>query len=272
MKALTILIAEEVREHVRNRWIVSAVALFAALALTLAFLGSLPVGQTRVAALTVTTVSLASLSVYLVPLIALGLSFDSMVGERERGTLQLLMTYPIERWQPLLGKYTGQMMVLGLAIVLGYGAAGVLLAVRAEGQLAGWRDYHLMMGSSVLLGGAFAALGCLVSVLVRQRATAIVAVIGLWLMLVLLYDLGLLVVLVADKNQALSAGFFSFLMTINPADAYRVLNLMGSEGASMITGMAGTVNVHPAMLLCSLGLWTLLPLALAVTVLQRREL
>lgn len=125
---------------------------------------------------------------------------------------------------------------------------------------------------SELVGAAFAALGCLLSVLVRQRSAAIAAAIGVWLLLVLLYDLGVLALLCADKNHTLSAGFFSFLMTINPADAYRVHNLMGSEEASLVPGMAGTVIAHPALLLSGLGTWTVLPLALAAFVLQRREI
>ena len=42
-----------------------------------------------------TVVSLASLTVFLVPLIALLLAYDAIVGEAERGTLLLLLAYPV---------------------------------------------------------------------------------------------------------------------------------------------------------------------------------
>ena len=71
----------------------------AGLALVLALLGSTPTGTTKISALTVTVVSLSSLSIFFVPLIALLLSYDSIVAEHERGTLILLLAYPVARWQ-----------------------------------------------------------------------------------------------------------------------------------------------------------------------------
>jgi hypothetical protein len=45
--------------------------------------------------LSVTVASLTSLAVYLVPLVALLMSFDAIAGEVERGTLPLVLTYPV---------------------------------------------------------------------------------------------------------------------------------------------------------------------------------
>jgi Cu-processing system permease protein len=275
MRALLILALEELREGLRNRWVAGAIALFGALSLSLALLGSTPVGELKVSALTVTVVSLASLSVYLVPLIALALSFDTLVGERERGTLLLLLTYPVARWQVVGGKYIGQIVILGLAIALGYGSAGLVLAVSGEGAVEGWPGYAAMMGSSWLLGGVFAALGCLVSVLVRQRSTAIGVAIGLWLAMVLIYDLAVLGLLIADTGQTLPTSLFSALMTINPADAYRVFNLTGANGSGLVSGVV-TLDAHASpstgLLLASLITWIALPLAAAMIAFKRQEL
>ena len=125
IRPVLVLAAEEFQEGLRNRWVISALLLLATLAFSLALLGSSPIGETRASALNVTTVSLASLSVYLIPLIALTLSYDSIVGERERGTLLLLMTYPISRWQIVVGKFAGHFSIIAVAIVIGYGVSGV---------------------------------------------------------------------------------------------------------------------------------------------------
>jgi len=50
--------------------------------------------------------SLVSLAIYLVPLISLILGYDAIVGERERGSLDLLLALPITRLELLLGKYS----------------------------------------------------------------------------------------------------------------------------------------------------------------------
>lgn len=275
MNAVLALALEEFREGLRNRWVVGAIILFATLSLSLAFLGSTPVGELKVSRLAVTVVSLASLSVYLVPLIALALSFDTLVGERERGTLLLLLTYPVARWQVVIGKYLGQVLILGLAIALGYGCAGLVLALVDDETAGGWRAYGAMMVSSWLLGCVFAALGCLISALVRQRATAMGLAIGLWLAMVLVYDLAVLGLLMADTEQRLSAPMFSALMTLNPADAYRVFNLTTLDGSALVSGV-GTLGAQSSpsagLLLGSLVIWTILPLLAALFVFRRQEL
>ncbi len=275
MNAVLALALEEFREGLRNRWVVGAIILFATLSLSLAFLGSTPVGELKVSRLAVTVVSLASLSVYLVPLIALALSFDTLVGERERGTLLLLLTYPVARWQVVIGKYLGQVLILGLAIALGYGCAGLVLALVDDETAGGWRAYGAMMVSSWLLGCVFAALGCLISALVRQRATAMGLAIGLWLAMVLVYDLAVLGLLMADTEQRLSAPMFSALMTLNPADAYRVFNLTTLDGSALVSGV-GTLGAQSSpstgLLLGSLVIWTILPLLAALFVFKRQEL
>ena len=63
-----------------------------------------------------------------------------------------------------------------------------------------------------------------------------------WLVFVVLYDIGLLGLLLADTEQRISPALFSGLMLVNPTDAYRIFNLMGSEGASLVSGLAGLAD------------------------------
>src|SRR5690606_3252527 len=131
MNALVIA-AQEIRVGMRNRWVLATTVLMAALALSLALLGSAPTGAVKADPLAVVVVSLASLTIFLVPLIALLLSFDAIVGEQERGTLMLLLSYPVARWQVVVGKALGQVAILAVATVVGYGAAALALWLKAE--------------------------------------------------------------------------------------------------------------------------------------------
>src|SRR5690242_14634049 len=168
MSTILIIAAKEVREALRNRWVVAMTLLMAALALTLSFLGSAPTGTVGAGPLEVVVVSLSSLTIFLLPLIALLLSFDAIVGEIDRGTMTLLLAYPVSRWQVVFGKFLGHTVLLAVATVLGYGAAGLALSLSgAEIDKESWRSFAAMIGSSVLLGTAFVALGYLISTLVR---------------------------------------------------------------------------------------------------------
>lgn len=275
MRPLLVLAGAEFREGVRNRWVLSCVLLLATLAFALALLGASPIGETRASALSVTTVSLASLSIYLIPLIALTLSFDAIVGERERGTLLLLLTYPISRWQVICGKFCGHFAIIAIAIILGYGATGLYIAATGDVPAQDAWLFARMLSSSLLLGAVFIALGYLISVTVSGRATAAGIAISLWLFVVVLYDLLLLGTILTDTGQTIDTGVFSTLLLVNPADAYRLFNLAGSDAANLVSGNFGTLEgsvLSPALLIGSMCLWVALPLAATLWIFQRHEL
>ncbi|MEZ5933045.1 MAG: ABC transporter permease subunit [Alphaproteobacteria bacterium] len=270
MNAVAALAANEFRLGLRNRWVALAVLLLAALALALALLGTAPAGTTGVDHLTATSVSLASLSIYLLPLIALLLAHDAIAGEQERGTLLLLLTYPMPRWQLLAGKFLGHAFVLVLATLIGYGLAALVLW---GGSASGLTIFLRMLGSSLLLAFAFLAIGYAISALCTETSAAAGLALAAWLGLVLLYDLGLLGLLVADQGDWIGSRTLPVLLLANPADAYRLYNLVSLPDSAMLTGMAGLADqlALPAIMpLLALVAWTLAPLVLAARLLQRR--
>lgn len=275
MRTILIIARKEIQEGLRNRWVLATTLLLAALALTLTFLGSAPVGIVGAGALDVVIVSLSSLTIFLVPLIALLISHDAIVGEMERGTLLLLLSYPLGRWQVVFGKFLGHLSILAFATLFGYGAAaGALAATGAVIDAASWFAFGSMVLSSVLLGAVFVAIGYLVSTLVRERGTAAGIAIGIWLLFVLIYDMALLGALVVDQGRTIGGGLLNAALLLNPTDAYRLLNL-GTSGAGSVSGMAGVaenVGLHPTVLIAALALWVIAPLTAATLVFSRKEL
>lgn len=274
MQTLTIA-AQEIRVGLRNRWVAATTLLMAALALSLVLLGSAPTGAVGADPLAIVVVSLTSLTIFLIPLIALMLSFDGIVGEHERGTLMLLLSYPLARWQVVVGKVLGQTVILGLATLVGYGSAAAALGIQGDIAAEAWLAYSGMLASSVLLGAAFIALGCLASTLVRERATAAGLAVGVWLFFVLIYDSALLGLLVADQGRTVGEPGLNALLLLNPADAFRLFNMTATESVSVYSGMAGPgdpAGLAPAILLACLAAWIAAPLVLAVAVFHRRSI
>jgi Cu-processing system permease protein len=275
MKNVLIIARKEIREGLRNRWVLGATLLLAALALTLTALGSAPTGNVGVNQLDVVIVSLSSLTIFLVPLIALLLSHDAIVGEMERGTMLLLLSYPIGRNQVILGKFLGHVAILAFATLCGYGAAALALFMTGTAiDTASWWAFLSMLGSSVLLGAVFLAIGYLASTLVSERSTAGGIAIGIWLLFVLIYDMALLGALVAAGGHAIPPMVLNALLLFNPTDAYRMLNL-GSGEASALSGLGGVAEhsgLNVGSLIAALAAWTIAPLALAAALFSRREL
>ena len=275
MTAVAAIAGHEVLAGIRNRWMLAASLLLGVLALTLAFVGSAPGGAVAASPLAITVVSLSSLSVFLVPLIGLLVSYDTLVGEIERGTMPLLMTHPVTRWRIVLGKFAGQVAILAVATVVGFGVAALVTGLGDGGDGEAWGAFGVMVGASILLGAAFIALGTLFSAVVAERGTAAGVSAAAWLVFVVLFDMALLAILVADEGQVVSGELFRVLLLLNPTDVYRMLTLSGSETVGALSGMAGVsaeAAFGHAILLPVMALWIAVPLGLAGLLFGRKEL
>lgn len=254
----------EFRIAMRNRWVAIAAALMVLFSLVLAAVGAAPTGDIGVDRLSVTVASLTSLAVYLIPLLALLISFDTIAGEVERGTLPLLLTYPVSRLQILLGKLAAHLAILALASVLGYGAAGAAAFWGDASSIKGLGALWRLTWSSILLGATFLGAGYALSALSRRPSSAAGLAIGLWLGLVVLYDLGLLALIVVDNGGAFTTEFLPFALLANPADAFRLFNLSAAEAAGVAGGIGGAAGSVPLwQSAASLLIWPVLALALA---------
>jgi Cu-processing system permease protein len=252
------------RIALRNRWVTIAVVMMALFALVLSAAGSAPTGDIGSDKLSVTVASLTSLAVYLVPLLALLMAFDAVAGEVERGTLPLILTYPVSRSEILAGKFLAHLAVLAIALAAGYGIAAAAAFLFDADAAAGLPALARLFGTSLLLGAAFLGAGYAVSAVARRPGAAAGLAIGLWLVLVVLYDLGLLAAVVADGGGAFTTQVFPWLLLANPADAFRLYNLAASEAAGAAAGIGGAAQtIPPAWALTSLLLWAAGGFALA---------
>ena len=272
MKTILTLARKEFKDGLRNRWVLAIALLLTAFALSLAFLGSAPAGETKASPLAVTVVSLATLNIYLIPLIALLLSYDAVIGEIERGTMALVLTYPLARWHIITGKFLGQSAILAIAIAIGYSVAGLAIALlhkKTGFAWAVWQPYLKMTATTLLLGMVFLAIGYVLSALARQRGSAAGMAISVWLFFVLLYDFALLGALIADKGgKYLGAQTLNALLLANPGDVYRLYNLSDN----VASGLGAQNGIAGGVLLTALLLWIAAPLALGMLLFKRKTL
>jgi Cu-processing system permease protein len=91
---------------------------------------------------------------------------------------------------------------------------------------------------------------------------------------VLLYDMALLGVLVADQGRTVTAGVLNLLLLLNPADAYRLLNLTGTtavSGFAGVSGLSASTGLGTVALLGALAAWTAVPLGAATALFAQRQ-
>jgi Cu-processing system permease protein len=234
--------SKEFWDRIRNRWVLAVALVFTAFALVIAYFGAAQQGAVGFQSIDVTIASLVSLVIYLIPLIALILGFDAIVGERERGSLDLLLSMPITRLELLLGKYFGLAAALTFSTVAGFGLVAILLSAQLD--INALIHYFGFMLSSVLLGCAFLSLAVMLSVFAPDRTRASGLAIAMWFFFVLVFDLLLLGALVVTGGQW-GGEIFPYLLLANPADVFRILNIFTLAD---VRSMYGLTTVFPRAL------------------------
>jgi Cu-processing system permease protein len=274
MNAVWNMARKEFSDGLRNRWLLAISVLFAVLAIGIAWLGAAASGKLGFTSVPATIASLASLATFLMPLIALLLAYDAIVGEDESGTLLLLLTYPLGRGQILLGKFVGHGLILALATLIGFGCAMLAIAVLVDDvelSLLLWA-FGRFIASSTLLGWGFLGLAYVLSSVSAEKSTAAGLALGVWFFFVLVFDLALLALLVLSEGQ-FNPKVLPWLLLLNPADIYRLINLSGFEPGAGTTGvltLGSDLPMPGAMLWLCLSLWVAVPLGSAWLLFRRR--
>lgn len=256
----------------RNRWLVMATLIMVLFALALTFAGSAPTGSLGVDMLTVSVASMTTLSVYLAPLLALMISFDAIAGDADRGSLALLLSYPAGRGEVLLGKFLAHLSALSFAMIIGFGTAGAVAIWFGGAGAESLSALARLIVTSIILGAVFLTLGYLISSLAQGPTAAAGMAAGLWLIFVVLFDLGLLGAVVMDDGGSFTRSVFPWMMVANPADAFRLWNVAASDGVALATGMTGAAQALPVWAApASLLLWPFLGFVAARAAFRRVE-
>lgn len=272
MNPILAVASKEFQDGLRNRWLLSITIVFAVLAIGLSYYGSLASGQLETASLSTTIASLSSLSVFIIPLIALLLCYDSFVGEQESGTLLLLLTYPISRGQLLIGKFIGQGSIISLATLLGFGSAALLLGLSGRFSEV-LPAFTLFIISSSLLGLSFIALAYIISLVASEKSKAAGISLLLWLFFVLVFDLVLLGLLVGVEEGLTQQGLVQAMM-FNPADLFRLINLSALQADDVSGALSVAINSEFSSLtlfIVMLG-WIVIPLAIALFIFNKKSI
>lgn len=116
------------------------------------------------------------------------LSYDSISGEREEGTLRLVFSYDVPRDTFLLGKCFGGLLSLSVPLLAGFGAATVLMisspAVRLRQE--DWIAYLAILVVSFLYLSLMYTVGLFVSCRSRRSTTSISVLLFIWVVFVLI--------------------------------------------------------------------------------------
>ncbi len=154
---------KEYKQLFRNRWIVVISGLFMILTVLVSHYGTISGDSREWNDLENTVRYLTAYIEYMVPIFALILGYGSVVRERERGTMELILSYPLDRGEVIAGKFLGLWGVLCTCVIAGLGLGGFVISRQVENVV--WSEFYLFILAAVLLGGVYISITMLLSII-----------------------------------------------------------------------------------------------------------
>lgn len=121
-------------------------------------------------------------------LLALLLSHNTISGEREMGTLAMMLSNSVPRYHILMGKFLGGIISIAIPLTAGM-VTGLLVVMNFDSVVldsAAWGRIGMVFLSSLLYLSAIFALGILVSTRTVRSATSLVILMFIWVISVIL--------------------------------------------------------------------------------------
>jgi Cu-processing system permease protein len=252
---------KEIMDNIRNKWIIIMSLMFAVLTVVVSYFGSMTSqGWQNLAG---TIVAMMTFVQYLVPIIALMLGYATIIGEIERGSMSSLLSLSASRFEIVAGKFLGLASVLTLTIVIGFGTAGLIIAVNVKN--VDFAAYLIFIGATILFGLIFLSISLFFSTIFRKRSSAIGGAVLLWFFFLFIIQIVFAGVLLATVGfEALLSGtipsWYYALELTNPASVYSYfisINVVSLN--QLVQGNASVSITYPSFI----SNWVLLPILFA---------
>ncbi len=209
----------------------------------------------------------------LIPLIALIISYGSVVGERETGSVKLLLSLPHSRADVVFGKVVGRSAAIAVPVIVGFILPGiVLLFIASKFNIGHYVGYTLL---AAFLGVVFVAIAVGFSAATSSNRLAILGAIAVYFIFVPLWGavklpLGLYFAFNGQPSWLPVSGqqLIQFLNLINPTGAFKIVSNAFLAG-KLFTG--NNVSYQVAAIVMLLG-WLLLPPLLGLWKFQTDDL
>jgi ABC-2 type transport system permease protein len=222
--------------------------------------------------------SLASVTGIFIPIVAIAAAYRSLAGERESGTLKILLSLPNSRADAVLGKFLGRIAVVSFALFVGFSAGLVVTAVFADAFSP--TAYLVFVATSFLFAAVFVAITVGVSAFTSSTSRAAYGTFGLFIIFQFIWEslaTGVIYALNGFSFEGIEEGdtlvdLFDVLAILNPTTAYEqgttwavrpILKELGQlEGVEVELVTDAPFYLQDWFGFIVMAVWILLPLAI----------
>jgi Cu-processing system permease protein len=269
---------KEIMDNIRNKWIIIMSLMFAILTVVVSFFGSMTSQGWQ--DLAVTIVAMMTFVQYLIPIIALMLGYATIIGEIERGSMSSLLSLSTTRFEIVAGKFLGLACVLAITILIGFGTAGLIIALNVSNVDFG--AYLVFIGVTILFGLVFLSISLFFSTVFRKRSSAIGGAVFLWFfflfIIVIIYQ-GILIATIGLEKiiQGTIPTWYYALELTSPVSVYSYIISLNVVSLDRIAEISGSTITYPSfisnwVLFPILFAWIIVFFVLAVWRFQRKDI
>ncbi len=126
--------------------------------------------------------TLVTMMSYFAPIIGLALGFDAMSGEKEKGTLKIVLAQPVYRDTVINGKFLAALLATSLAILVAsianIGGAAFVLGVTPTGEEVA--RLVLFIAFSILFAMTYYSIAVLLSTISKRTTQSMIIGVVLW--------------------------------------------------------------------------------------------
>lgn len=256
---------KDFHDAVRARWLWVLTAILILVFSLAAYLVRPAPGQTVSTNAIMSNFILSTLVTMIVPLAALVVSYDSITGEQETGSIKLLLSLPHSRNDVVAGKLAGRSLAVAVPIVVGFVLPALILAV---GPLTfDLFGYITFVTLTALLGAAFVGIALGLSAATGSQRISLAGSVGAFFLFIPLWK-------AIQFPLQLYLATRDSLYGINPNELFRYLDLINPTGAyKHLLGSINTSGSQDVLLaLALLWAWVLIPPLLGAIVFETRDL
>jgi ABC-2 type transport system permease protein len=253
---------KDFEDAIRSRWVAGLSVLFVLLVAAAAYLVRPAPGESFSSNAVLNSIFIRdALVTTLVPLIALIVAYNAVVGERESGSLKLLLSLPHSRADVVFGKVIGRSGAIAAPIAVGFLLPALVFVIvpSITFDAASYLGYTLL---TAVLGVAFVSIAVGFSTAASSSRRAIAGAVGIYFLFVPLWG-----AVQFPLRFYLGAGGAPSWLPLTGQEVLRMLRLINPTGSFKIVSNAflqgglytqGDVNMQVSATLMLL-VWILVP-------------
>jgi len=276
-KAIYTIAKKEFLDNIRNKWIILLTIIFVLLIVVFSYVAG-AVGGDLFGDVQSTALMLVGITALLIPLIAIILGYAAISGEAESGSLYVVLSYPVSRFEVLIGKLIGLGSVLSVSIFIGFGLGGLVIVLTSGTESIANYIYFIFL--SIFMGLIYLSLAILGSAIskTRTRSIGFGLLIFFWAMI---YGTVNFAVLYATGHSLQNPpDWFFNSVIISPADMHQTTVMQVFDiteiNMGMGPGQALTFTIPEFLNLGNLLIfqiiWLIVPLSLAYYFFKKRDI